>query len=84
MKALSPQSLEAINAIAEIVAAKVLENLQAPPKSIVPVPEAMALTGHKSPSAFYRWTKARRVKPIQRGRYSVRRLQVALGTGGHP
>jgi hypothetical protein len=46
---------------------------------VLTVAEAMRLTKCKSLSAFYRWTKRKKVRPLEQGRYSTRRVLSALG-----
>lgn len=41
--------------------------------------EAIRLTGRRSDSAFYRWAKARRVKPISPGYWRRAAILRALG-----
>jgi hypothetical protein len=40
--------------------------------------QAMRLANFRSRSAFYRWCRRRRVRPIAHGRYSARRIREAL------
>lgn len=68
-----------LDALADRVAAKVLA---AQPKAVMSTDDAREYTGHNSLAAFYRWAQRNRVRPMERGRYSRRRLDVALGTGG--
>jgi hypothetical protein len=77
---LAPESVDAVanrvlDAIAERLAAIQLKNTR-PELSTA---EAMQLTGHRSQSAFYRWTSLRRVKPVAPGRYRRTALLRALG-----
>ena len=67
-----------IDAIADRVAAKML----ARSRSIMAPRAAMEYAGFRSLAAFYAWAKRKRVRPLERGRYSARRLDVAMGTGG--
>lgn len=44
-------------------------------QSVLSPREAMKITGHKSLPAFYRWCKRRHIRPLDRARYSRRRLE---------
>lgn len=68
-----------IDAIADRVAEKLIA---AQPKPVMSPRAAMAYAGLKSLAAFYRWCESNHVRPLDRGRYSRRRLDVALGIGG--
>lgn len=40
--------------------------------------QALEFTNHKSTSAFFRWAKRRHVRSLNKGRYSRRRLEMAM------
>ena len=71
-----------IDAIATRAAAKVLAALPPSPlKQVLSPEEARVHAGFNSLPAFYQWAKRVGVRPLRRGGWSRRRLDVALGGG---
>lgn len=77
---LSPESVDAVvTRVLDAIASRLIELQAQSDRPELNVAEAMQLTGHKSESAFYRWTARVRVKPIAHGRYRRTALLRALG-----
>lgn len=77
---LSPESVNAVAArVLDAIADRLLAIQAKHERPELSTAEAMQLTGHKSQSAFYRWTSLRRVKSVAPGRYRRTALLRALG-----
>lgn len=61
---------------AEVGALRQLVRPAHPPE--LTVRQAMVVTNHRSRDAFYDWCRRKRVRPLSRGRYALRRLEAAL------
>ena len=58
--------------------AAIAEKLGAPSRAVLTLSEAIAATGKKSDSGFYRWAKRHGIKQVAQGRYSRAAIERAL------
>lgn len=65
---------ESVDALADAIA----EKLGAPSRAVLTLSEAIAATGKKSDSGFYRWAKVHGIKQVAQGRYSRAAIERAL------
>jgi hypothetical protein len=74
---LDAEDLKAIEALIEARIQALTPKAEENPH-VLTVERAIPYVGKRSATAFHSWTKAHRVQPVSRGRYSRTRLDLAL------